>query len=320
MTSKAEYIDYQAGISCIETGYMRPGLASCYLIVQEGRAALVDTGTWHTVARIMAVLEAKGIAPENVDYVMPTHVHLDHAGGAGELMRRFPNAKLVVHPRGARHMVDPAKLKAGTISVYGEGAFKRDYVDLVPVSADRVIEAEDGQVIMLGDRALEIIDTPGHASHHFCVWDETSGGMFTGDTFGLSYRELDVQGRPMVLATTTPVQFNPEAWQASLDKMMARQPSYMFLTHYGRVGDVPRLCADLRAMIDRLADITLSAKNAAQPMDVIRSGVRDCLFESVRQHGVVMSDAELDDLLGMDIDLDAQGLLVWLERRATSRG
>lgn len=314
----ADFIDYPDHITCIETGFVRPGLAACYLVESDGRAALIDTGTWHTVERILAVLEAKGLSVEDVDYVIPTHVHLDHAGAAGELIRRFPNAKLVVHPRGARHMIDPTKLKAGVIAVYGEEVYARDYVELIPVQEERVIEATDGMELMLGARKLHCLDTPGHANHHICIWDELSRGFFTGDTFGISYREFDVEGRHFVMATTTPVQFDPEAWQATLDRMMAQNPERMFLTHYGMVEDVERLCADLRSMIDRFAHIAIACEAEAEPYDCVRGGIRAELFQAIGHHGVSMDETALDDFLDMDLDLNTQGLVVWLQRRGRS--
>lgn len=311
----AEYTDYGFGITAIETGFIRPGLAACYLVESEGRAALIDTGTWHTVERILAVLAEKGIPVENVDYVAPTHVHLDHAGGAGELMQRFPNARLVVHPRGARHLIDPTKLKAGVIAVYGEEVYRRDYVELVPVDESRVVIAEDGLELMLAERKLVFMDTPGHANHHFCVWDEVSRGLFTGDTFGLSYREFDVDGSPFVMATTTPVQFNPDAWQLTLDRMMAKSPERMFLTHYGMVQDLDRLSRELRAMIERFAEIALGHAESDDRYLAIRSALRLELLRALEAHGVSLEQAWLDELIDMDLDLNTQGLMVWLDRQ-----
>ena len=186
-----------------------------------------------------------GLARERVRYVIPTHVHLDHAGGAGLLMRALPNAKLVVHPRGARHLIDPGKLIAGASAVYGADAVQRMYGEIAPVPEARVIVADDGLRLPDGDGALEFIDSPGHARHHFCVWDAASRGFFTGDSFGLSYREFDTAAGPFVMPTTTPVQFEPEAWRQTLARLLAYAPQWMYLTHYGRVGEVPRLAREL---------------------------------------------------------------------------
>ncbi|HEU5398586.1 MAG TPA: MBL fold metallo-hydrolase, partial [Gammaproteobacteria bacterium] len=134
-------LSFPHGITAVDTDYVRPRLDASHLIVRGGRAAFVDTGTTHSVPRLMAALESKEVAPADVDYVFLTHVHLDHAGGAGELMRHLPKAKVLVHPRGAAHVVDPAKLIAGTKAVYGETEFTRLYGEIPPIAQERVIEA-----------------------------------------------------------------------------------------------------------------------------------------------------------------------------------
>ena len=210
-----------SGIFCIDTGLYRHGLAACYLVREGNRLAFIDAGTAHTVPALMELTVSLGLGPEQVDYVIPTHVHLDHAGGAGGLMSLCPNAQLVVHPKGAPHMIDPSKLTAGAVAVYGEAAFARDFGYLTPVAEERVIVAEDGQTLDLAGRTLTFIDTPGHANHHGCIFDARSHGFFTGDTFGISYRELDSADGPFLFAPTTPVAFDPDAWMESLDKLMA---------------------------------------------------------------------------------------------------
>ena len=130
------YKELNQGITCIETYYRRPQLASCYMMEDAGEVAFIDTGTAHTVPLILELLEKKGLAPEAVKYVMPTHVHLDHAGGTGQMMAAFPNATLIIHPHGARHMISPEKIIAGATAVYGEETFKEDYGELLPLQQD----------------------------------------------------------------------------------------------------------------------------------------------------------------------------------------
>ncbi|MEO7057147.1 MAG: MBL fold metallo-hydrolase, partial [Caldimonas sp.] len=132
------------GITVVDTGFHRPLFDAAYLIVESGRAAFVDTGTNQSVPRLLAALAAEGIATDAVDYVIATHVHLDHAGGAGLLMQSLPNARLVVHPRGARHLVDPVHLMAGATAVYGAAEVERSYGSLQPVAAERVLQSHDG--------------------------------------------------------------------------------------------------------------------------------------------------------------------------------
>ncbi len=196
--------DLGQGIYCIDTGLYRTGLAACYLVREGDRLAFVDTGTSNTVPTLLQLTRDLGLSPEHVDFIIPTHVHLDHAGGSGMLMAHCPNASLVIHPKGAPHMIDPAKLTTGATMVYGEEAFARDFGQLQPIAEERVIVSKDGLEINLAGRKLTLVHTPGHANHHFCVFDGKSRGFFSGDTFGISYREFDTAAGIYLYAPTTP--------------------------------------------------------------------------------------------------------------------
>ncbi len=316
--AELHYADLGDGIICVETGLYRHGLAACYLVREGDRVAFVDTGTTHTVPWLLEILAELGLGPGNVDYVIPTHVHLDHAGGSGALMRQCPNATLIVHPKGAPHLIEPSRLAAGATAVYGPEAFAKDFGELVPVPAERVVIAEDGHVVELAGRRLVFVDTPGHANHHGCVWDERSRGFFTGDTFGISYRELDTAAGPFLFAPTTPVAFDPEAWLASLDKLMSHRPRAMYLTHYCRITAPERLVDDLRHSIRALADLALAEE--AGPTegreDRLRAAVGNRLVADARAHGCALDETRIRELLAVDTALNAQGLEVWLKRRA----
>lgn len=304
------------GVTCIDTGYSRPRLAACYLVQGGDQVAIIDCGTAHTAPRVLTVLEQGNIAPEQVAYVIPTHVHLDHAGGAGAMMQVFSRARLVVHPRGARHLIDPAKLIAGVKAVYGEAVYREAFGELVPVPADRVIEAPDGFELVLGGRRLSILDSPGHARHHFCVYDELSKGIFTGDTFGLSYREFDTDNGPFLFATTTPVQFDPDAWYTTLDRIQALAARRAYLTHFGAIGLTPALVHRLRKSIHSFVEIALAEQQTAgDRIQNIAQRMRALLIDELRAHGCGLALSECESLLEGDIDLNAQGLDVWLSRQ-----
>jgi len=203
MNKKATYHELEHGITVIDAEYGSSGVAALYLMQAEDQVAIIETGTNHSVPLILEVLESKGLNFDNVRYVIPTHVHLDHAGGAGELMYQCKHAELIIHPFGAAHMIDPSRLEAGTIAVYGADKFRDLYGSIRPIDASRVIEASDNFKVKLNGRELEFLDTPGHAKHHFCVVDKTSQGIFTGDTFGLCYPQLTTKHGPFAFATTT---------------------------------------------------------------------------------------------------------------------
>lgn len=313
--------DYDCGITAIDAHYVRPGLAAIHLMEEGGRAAFIDTGTSHSVPGVLAVLRRKAIPLENVDYVIVTHVHLDHAGGAGALMAHLPNARLVVHPRGARHMIDPSRLVAGAATVYGEDGMDRLFGRIVPVPAERVIEAPDGFSLSLNGRPLLFLDTPGHARHHFCIYDENSRGVFTGDTFGISYREFDVAGREFIFPTTTPVQFEPEAAHASIDRLMELKPVHMYLTHYGQVSRPEQLAVELHRTLDDFVGLAESVRQAGELRHrLLTEKLGKYLLEQLAAHGCRLTGQQALALLAGDVELNAQGLEIWLDNAADSGG
>ena len=303
------------GIHTIDTGFVRPQFDAAYLIVENGRGAFIDCGTHYAVPRMLAALDETGMTPADVDWLILTHVHLDHAGGAGELIAHLPNAKLVVHPRGARHMIDPSQLWAGASAVYGAAVMEQTYGRLRPIPAERVIEAPDGHVIDLAGRPLLCIDTPGHAKHHFCVYDERAKVCFTGDTFGLSYREFDTASGPFILPTTSPVQFDPEALHASIRRLVALESTAMYLTHYGRVEQVKKLADQLHEQIDAMVALALAAHGNPDRHAVLTESLTDLYAQRAQAHGWTQGRDALRTLLHMDIELNAQGLEVWLDRQ-----
>lgn len=303
------------GIYTVDSGYGdRPQLAAVHVIVDAGRAAVIDTGCNASVPRILGALAGLGVEPAAVDWVVLTHIHLDHAGGAGSMMCALPNARLVVHPRGVRHMIDPSRLWAGAAEVYGAEQTFRLYGRLVPVPAARILAAEDGLELALGERTLRVIDTPGHARHHIAVWDCFAHVFFTGDIFGVSYRELDVDGRAFIYPTTTPSQFDPDAMHDSIDRMMAYKPHAMYLTHYSRVTDVERLATDLHRLVDTQVAVAQAARGdgVARHVEILAGLEQIVREETARQHWALDEDSALE-LLRMDLELNAQGLGVWLD-------
>jgi glyoxylase-like metal-dependent hydrolase (beta-lactamase superfamily II) len=306
------------GVVLVDTGYVRPGLAASYLVKGKGSAAIVETGTARSVPAILAGLSAAGIGREEVSHVVVTHVHLDHAAGAGALLAELPRARLVVHPRGARHMIDPSKLLAGAAEVYGGmDAIRKLYGDVVGAPAERVVEAPEGTLVDLGGRTLRILDTPGHARHHFVVHDPATRGFFTGDTFGISYREHDTAAGPFLFPTTTPVQFDPPALRASVERMLAERPERMYLTHYGMLeGEIPARAAMLLEAVDGHVRAARAAPPGPGRHEAIRAGLATQLLEGLSRHGWKGTREEALAAFSVDLDLNAQGLGVWLDAEA----
>ena len=311
--------EYPGGVLAVDSGLFRDRMACCYIVEHDSEAVIVEAGGHVGAERLLMVLQQRQIAPEDVRFVIVTHVHLDHAGGAGLLMEALPRAELLVHPRGARHMVDPSKLEAGARAVYGDEMYERTYGHLLPVPVNRVREMGDGESVDWQGRRLRFIHTPGHASHHFCIRDDQTNGWFTGDTFGLSYRELDTDKGPFVFPTTTPIDFDPDALRHSIGRLLEADPEWMYMTHYGRVGSPSELAPSLLEGVDYFETIGLRFEHEKDRVERIREAMTAWLVEAAREHGVELEDQALLELLVPDIELNTAGIDVWLERRAKKR-
>jgi glyoxylase-like metal-dependent hydrolase (beta-lactamase superfamily II) len=302
------------GLYAIDTHYVRPRMDASHLIVDSGQAAFVDTGVSASVPRLLAALAALDVDPAAVEYVVITHVHLDHAGGVGQLLEALPRARVVVHPRGAAHLADPSRLAAATRAVYGAERFESLYGELRAVAPERLVPADEGLRIRIGARSLEFLHTPGHALHHLCAFDRDARAIFSGDTFGVSYRDLDTDAGAFIVATTTPTQFDPAQLRTSIDRLLALAPRAIYLTHYSRIDEVERLGADLQADVAAMAAIAQA--HACAPDRVERLGERifDHWSRRLDAHGFTADAARRHALLDGDAALNAAGLDAWLSR------
>jgi glyoxylase-like metal-dependent hydrolase (beta-lactamase superfamily II) len=302
------------GVYLIDAMYSRPGLAASHLVVDGGHAAFVDTGAAPAAPRLLGALDELGVGRDQVDYVFLTHVHLDHAGAAGQLIEALPNAMAVLHPRGAPHLVDPAKLIAGSIKVYGEKMYRELYGEILPIPADRVITTEDRQRIRFGARTFEFIDAPGHAKHHHCPIDLDHRAVYAGDNFGICYRELDTASGPFMLPTTTPVQFDPVALHATIRRLMSYGPKRVYQTHFGPVDDLERLERDLHDTIDGLVRIAREHVDATDRRARIATDMYAYFDARLDAHGCTHTQSERHRLIDDDVRLNTDGLEVWLDR------
>jgi glyoxylase-like metal-dependent hydrolase (beta-lactamase superfamily II) len=305
--------DFDHGVTAIDTDYIRPRLDASHLIVDEGRAAFVDTGVNDSVPLLLEALRHKNIDPGDVDYVFLTHVHLDHAGGAGRLMRCLPDARAVVHPRAARHMIDPEKLVKGSEAVYGKEAVREMYGDILPIAKDRVQVVADDEHVTLGGRTLQCLFTEGHARHHYCLADPASESVFTGDSFGISYREFDTAAGEFIFPTTTPVHFDPLEAHRAIDRIMALSPRNLYLTHYSRVTDLPRLAGDMHKRIDAFVAIAARHATDAARTESMQASMFAYLKDELEKHGFGVDDQALHALLDVDVALNTMGLEHWLD-------
>lgn len=303
------------GIYCLDAQYIQLGVAAIYLLLHQGKICIIETGTSQSVTVVLQAIQSLGMSSDDVTYVIPTHVHLDHAGGAGALMQACSNARLIVHPRGAAHLIDPEKLVAATKLVYGDTRFAQLYGEIIPVPVERVSVAEDGFKLDLGNRVLEFIDTPGHALHHYCIFDEMSSGVFSGDTFGIAYPSLTTNEGPFIFATTTPTQFDPISLLQSIDRITDRQPESIYLTHYGEIILTPVLTRQLKQSVMNQAQIAQNMKGQSENREArLQDAISILLIDTIKQQGGNDSVEYYQAQFKSDARLNARGLNAWLMR------
>lgn len=311
-----EYIP-DSEIYTVDALYYRKNIAAIHLLRSGNKLCLIDTGTQYSVSQVQAAIHSLKLSLDDVDYIILTHIHLDHAGGASALMNLCKNAELIVHPKGARHMVDPSKLIAGATEVYGEHEFTRLYGEITPIDAARLIEPNDGDTLHFANRSLTFIDTPGHADHHHCIVDIQTGGIFTGDTLGISYPSLRSDNKAFLMPTTTPVQFNPSALHESIDKVMAHQPNTLYLTHYSAITPTTQMIAGLHEQIDDFVMLTQAAAEADDGAieDKLKASMQGYLARRCQNEIPELDMETIQKWTALDADLNAQGLAFWWQHR-----
>lgn len=307
--------DLGNGIYCIDALYTAPGIACCYLMVSENECALIETGTANSAANILGTLQTLDIDTSQIRYVIPTHVHLDHAGGAGVLLRHFSDAQLLIHPRGAAHMIDPTRLIASSQQVYGEELFTKLYGDVIPVEAHRVRVLEDAETVLLAKRQLRVKHTRGHADHHFCLFDEQSRGWFSGDMFGVSYaRQRYAQGS-YVMPATTPTQFDPALYKDSVSALCEATPRQLYLTHFGALSFEAAQRERLLRQLDAYAQL---GRDFTGDLKALEASVLNVTRAEIAR--LVPSDQAIAEAasLGPDAALNAQGIAWWSNKRSAA--
>ena len=310
MSSKVNVMNIVDGISVIDSEYYSKDFAAIYLLKQKNKVIIIETGTNYSVPHVKEALSQAGLSFSDVSYVIPTHVHLDHAGGAGLLMMQCQNAALVVHPRGARHLIDPSKLVAGAKAVYGENKFKEYYGEIFPIDANRVIQADDNFILDFDGRELRFIDTPGHARHHFCIWDKATKSMFTCDTFGISYRDLDHQDELYILPSTSPVQFDPEALIQSITRIMEFKPERVCLTHFSAIKPTKKATNKLIESIHFVSNLAIKYADKNDSESIIYKKMMDYFLEGLNEIGFQNNDYA-KNRLSLDVLINTQGLIYW---------
>ena len=299
-----------------------PGLVASYLRVAvaegvaEGECAFIETNTAHSLPILLAALDEHRLSRDAVRYVIVTHAHLDHAGGASAVMQACPKATLLAHPRAARHLIDPTKLVASATKVYGAERFAALYGVIAPIAGDRVRALDDGAEVPLGDASLRFLHTRGHAKHHFVVSDPALEAVFTGDTLGLVYPRLQRAGL-FTLASTSPTDFEPAHARSSIDRILALGAKTAYLTHFGPVRDIEGVARQLRRCVDDSEAWLVEATGSQAPLAEVEARLQDQIRAAITRQaeevGLVLGPSDWD-ALALDVDLNAQGIAFVADR------
>ena len=259
-------------IITIDCHYGGEGYACAYLIVENGRVAFVDTNTVHAMPYLMAALDSASIGCDAVDYVIVTHIHLDHAGGAAPLMKACPNATLLCHPRAKRYLANPARLVAAVKQVYGNEVFERLYGTIEPIDDARIHAVDDDERIQFGGRTWRFLHTLGHATHHICIHDSASNGVFTGDSFGLYYEWMTRDPmRPFVMCLSTPTEFDAAESRKTVERLLALNADSAYVGHFGKLPNMRAAAPILLNSIEAFERIERdAAKTRLEGDDLLR--------------------------------------------------
>jgi glyoxylase-like metal-dependent hydrolase (beta-lactamase superfamily II) len=299
------------GIITVDCRYMgQEGLGCAYLLIERGECAIVETSTAHATPLLLDALARHGLGPEAVRYLFLTHVHLDHAGGAGELLAQCPNAAVIVHPRGAIHLANPKVLVMSARRLFGEARFEQLYGRVRPVPAGRIRTVEDGEEVRLGARSLRCFSTRGHANHHLVYFDNASGALFSGDSFGAAPSFLRRGGGGPILPLTPPTEFEPVEARWAIERIVKLRPSAVYLTHHGAYHAVEEGAQRLLAALECASEAMQVARGLEPP-----SALAHC-YEALHGHfeqqlmkeGVILSDSQRA-ILDAELRLNAEGLV-----------
>jgi len=226
------------------------------------KVAIVETGPTVSIPNLLAGLQEIGIRNEEVDYVAVSHIHIDHAGGAGTLLQKLPNTKLIVHSRGAPHLIEPQKLWGATLQVLGKIAELYGKIETVPKG--RILPAYDGMIIDLEDHIeLKVLETLGHASHHLSFFENRSQGIFPGDAAGIYIKAHDI------IVPTTPPPFNLEATLASINRLIMLKPKKLYYTHFGPTGNTIKKLKEYASRLKLWAKIISDSMKKGEDFDMI---------------------------------------------------
>ena len=283
-------------------------------VIDEQELTIVETGPSPSVNYVKSGLESLGFSMDQVKYIIVTHIHLDHAGGAGLLLRECPNAKVVVHPKGLRHLAEPGRLIAGAKAVYGT-KFEELFDPIIPIPYERMIIKNDGDILKIGETCiLKFFDTPGHANHHFSIYDPVSDGMFTGDTVGVRYEQLIADGVSFFLPSTSPNQFNPVAMQRAIELFVQMNLQYIYYGHFGMTDNPEEALSQVSMWLNIFMAEAEAVYKEEKTYDELAKRLNKIVKEHLRDQGI-SENHNVFRLIKVDLEVSAMGMMDYLAKR-----
>ncbi|SHG54575.1 MBL fold metallo-hydrolase [Ornithinibacillus halophilus] len=282
-------------------------------VIDEEELTIIETGPSPSIKHIKRGLESLGFTLDQLKYIIVTHIHLDHAGGAGYLLQQCPNATVIVHPRGKRHLVDPKKLAAGARAIYGDN-FQDFFDPIIPIPEERLVTKDEGDTLQIGPNCtLEFLDTPGHAKHHFSIYDPVSNGMFTGDTVGVRYPQLHRAGVELFLPTTSPNHFDPEAMKESINRILDKSPDRIYFGHFGMTEKTTAALMQVFEWIDVFVEEGEQVIAEGKGYDVLAVRMLNRVREHLRDLGIP-DDHEGYIIINLDMQICALGIIDYFQK------
>lgn len=282
-------------------------------VIDEEELTIVETGPSPSIKYIKKGLEALGHTLNEVKYIIVTHIHLDHAGGAGVLLKLCPHAKVVVHPRGKRHLMDPLRLTGAARAIYGE-SFSEFFDPVEAVPEDKLIVKGDGDTLSIGSSCtLQFLDTPGHARHHLSIYDPVSNGMFTGDTVGVRYDQLDSLGLDLFLPSTSPNHFDPDAMHESINRMLDMNLDFIFYGHFGMTMKTTAALHQVSEWLDIFVAEGERVIAEGKGYDVLAQRLLNRVREHLRSLHVP-DDHQVYILINLDMQISSLGIIDYFQK------
>jgi len=297
------------GIVAVDTMMANRAEVTSAYVLESSEPTLVETGPTTSFRALASGLASLGLGPNDLAHVVVTHIHLDHAGGVGRVAEAFPRATVWVHDRGAQHLADPTKLLQSAARVYGEERMQQLFGPVEPVAAGRIRSVDEGDTIPLGERRLDVLYTPGHASHHICLVDSATGALFTGDALG-----IHLPGAGALRPATPPPEVDVEQGIQSIERIRASARSLLLFSHFGPVVEVDELCRLAAVRLRSWAGVVRNAMSQTDDRDTVAQ------ILSVATAGETPADpliAERYDLLS-SARMNAAGLLRYWQKRDES--